>query len=114
MMLAVLEGSEDSSSAVAQYEPDGDQVISLPPNSHIRFEPSDYRPADSMRVIARDLGDGTVDTLRKSYNVNNEFFVNLEEGRYQLQVQASWGGEAGSSNSHVYRFNVEVGSSQSR
>jgi len=104
MVLIVLKGNEDSSEAVAQYEANDTQPIQMISNEHIRFDSPDYRTAESMRVIARDMDSGAILLLRKSYDVNNEFFVNLDKGSYQLQVQATWF-EAGS---HIYKFNIVV------
>jgi hypothetical protein len=50
------------------------------------------------------MDSGAILLLRKSYDVNNEFFVNLDKGSYQLQVQATWF-EVGS---HIYKFNIAV------
>ena len=104
MLLVVLQGDEDSSSAVAQYEANNTEPIQLASNAHVRFDSSDYRTAEGMRVIARDMDGGTIQLLRKSYDVNNEFFINLGKGHYELQVQASWF-ERGS---FVYKFNIMV------
>jgi hypothetical protein len=104
IILVVLQGNEDSSKAVAQYDADNTQPIQVSSNEHIRFDSPNYRTAESMKVIARDMDSGAILLLRKSYDVNNEFFVNLDKGSYQLQVQASWF-EAGS---HIYKFNIAV------
>lgn len=104
LMLVVLQGDEDSSSATAQYEENNTEPIQLARNGHIRFDSPDYRTAEGMRMLARDLDNGNVERLRKSYDVNNEFFINLNKGHYELQVQASWF-EVGS---YVYKFNVAV------
>lgn len=104
MLLLLLKGAEDSSDAVAQYEANNTQPIQLASNAHIRFDSSDYRTPEGMRVIARDMNDGSIQLLRKSYDVNNEFFINLEKGHYELQIQASWF-EKGS---YVYKFNIIV------
>ena len=104
MLILLLKGAEDSSEAVAQYEANNTESIQLATNAHIRFESSDYRTAEGMRAIAKDMDDGSIQLLRKSYDVNNEFFINLEKGHYELQVQASWF-EKGS---YVYRFDIMV------
>jgi hypothetical protein len=104
MILVVLRGNEDSSKPMAQYDANNAQRIQISSNGHIRFDSPNYRTAESMRVIARDLDNGAILLLRKSYDVNNEFFVNLDKGGYQLQVQATWS-EVGS---HIYKFDIEV------
>lgn len=90
LVLVLLEGAEDSSAAVAQYDPNTGETISLQSNAHIRFESPKVRPPESLRVLAEDLDGGEITILRKSYDVNNEFFVNLEHGKYELRAQASW------------------------
>ena len=104
MLLALLEGPEDASGAVAQYEANNTESIQLASGAHVRFDSADYRTAEGMRVTARDTDTGAIQLLRKSYNINNEFFINLEQGRYELQVQASWF-EKGSFG---YRFDIRV------
>ncbi len=104
MVLIVLRGDEDSSNAMTQYDADNSQPIQLVSNEHIRFDSPDYRTAESMKVIARDMNSGAIQLLRKSYDVNNEFFVNLGKGSYQLQVQATWF----ESGSHIYKFNITI------
>lgn len=104
LLLVVLQGDEDSSSAVAQYEANNTEPIQLGSNAHVRFDSSDYRTAESVKVIARNMDDGSIQLLRKSYDVNNEFFINLGKGHYELQVQASWF-EKGS---FVYMFDIMV------
>jgi hypothetical protein len=104
IVLVVLQGNEDSSKPVAQYGANNTQPIPISSNEHIRFDSPDYRTAESMKVVARDMDSGTILLLRKSYDVNNEFFVNLDKGSYQLQVQATWF-EVGS---HIYKFNIAV------
>jgi hypothetical protein len=104
MLLVLLEGSEDASSAVAQYEANNTEPIQLASGAHVRFDSAQYRTAESMRVTARDVDTGTIQLLRKSYNVNNEFFINLDHGHYVLEVQASWF-ERGSFG---YRFDIQV------
>jgi hypothetical protein len=104
ILLVVLQGDEDSSKPVAQYEANNTEPIPLASGSHIRFDSRDYRTAEGMKVIARDVDGGTIELLRKSYDVNNEFFINLGKGHYELQVQASWF-EKGS---YVYGFNVKI------
>jgi hypothetical protein len=104
MLLIVLQGDEDSSTAVAQYEANNIEPIQIASNTHIRFDSSDYRTAEGMKVIARDMDGGMIQLLRKSYDVNNEFFINLGKGHYELQVQASWFNKG----SFVYMFNILV------
>lgn len=104
MLLIILQGNEDSSEAVAQYGANNTEPIQLASNAHIRFDSPDQRTAESFRATARDLDNGAIQLLRKSYNVNNEFFVNLDRGRYEFDVQASWF-DAGT---FVYKFNVAV------
>jgi hypothetical protein len=104
MVLVVLKGDEDSSNAVTQYKANNTEPIRLASGAHIRFDSPNYRTAESMKVIARDVEGGTIELLRKSYDVNNEFFVNVGKGHYKLQVQASWF-EKGS---FVYQFDVLV------
>jgi hypothetical protein len=104
MMLVVLQGDEDSSSAAVWYEENNTEPIQLARNDHIRFDSPGHRTAEGMRVLARELDNGNIERLRKSYDVNNEFFINLNKGNYELQVQASWF-EVGS---YVYKFNVAV------
>ena len=104
MLLFVLKGDEDSSGHLTQYVANNTEQIELLPEAHIRFDSPDYRTAESIKVVARDMTTGTIHLLRKSYDVNNEFFVNLDKGSYQLQVQATWF-EVGS---HIYKFNIVV------
>lgn len=104
MHLLLLEGPEDGSAAVASYEANNTEPIQLASNAHIRFDSPDYRTAEGIRVIARDLDTGEIELLRKSYDVNNQFFINVDKGDYELQVQASWA-EKGS---FVYRFGIAV------
>jgi hypothetical protein len=96
MMLVVLQGDEDSSSAAVWYEENNTEPIQLARNDHIRFDSPGHRTAEGMRVLARELDSGNIERLRKSYDVN--------KGNYELQVQASWF-EVGS---YVYKFNVAV------
>jgi hypothetical protein len=104
ILLIVLQGDEDSSKPVAQYEANNTEPIPLVSGSHIRFDSRDYRTAEGMKVIARNVDGGTIELLRKSYDVNNEFFINIGKGHYELQVQASWF-EKGS---FVYGFDVKI------
>lgn len=90
LQLILLEGPEDASAAVAQYTPNSNETINLQSDAHLRFDSPDARPPDSLRVTAHDLEDGQILILRKSYEVNNEFFVNLEQGKYQLRAEAAW------------------------
>ncbi|HEX7033398.1 MAG TPA: hypothetical protein VF172_10395 [Nitrososphaera sp.] len=104
MMLVLLQGPEDASTAVAQYEGNNTEPIELASGAHIRFDSSNHRTAESIKVVARNLDTGEIELLRKSYDVNNEFFINIDKGHYELQVQASWF-EKGS---FVYGFDVMV------
>lgn len=104
MFLMLLEGPEDASPAVAQYGANNTEPIQLSDNAHIRFDSPDYRTAESMTVIARDVNTGEIELLRKSYDVNNQFFVNIGPGDYEFQVQAEWF-EIGS---FVYDFTITV------
>lgn len=104
LLLILLQGDEDSSDAIAQYEANNTEPIQLASNAHIRFDSPDYRTVESIRAVARDMDTGEIQLLRKSYNVNNEFFINHGKGHYELQVQASWF-EKGS---FVYRFDIMV------
>lgn len=104
IMLVLLQGPEDASAAVAQYEGNNTEPIQLASGAHIRFDSADYRTAESMKVVARNLETGQIELLRKSYDVNNEFFINVDKGHYEFQVQASWF-EKGS---FVYGFDVMV------
>ncbi len=104
MMLVLLQGPEDASIAVEQYEANNTQPIELSSGAHIRFDSPDYRTAESIRVVARNLDTGEIELLRKSYDVNNEFFINVGKGHYELQVHASWF-EKGS---FVYGFDIMV------
>jgi hypothetical protein len=90
LVLVLLKGAEDSSAAVAQHDPNTNKTISLQSNAHIRFESPKVRPPESLKVPAVDLDDGGMTILRKSYDVNNEFFINLGQGEYELRAQASW------------------------
>ncbi|HKU48883.1 MAG TPA: hypothetical protein VJP79_02935 [Nitrososphaera sp.] len=104
LMLILLKGQEDSSVPVARYNPDLNQAITLHSSDHIRFEPPNNRPPESLRIIAEDVDDGRILILRKSYDVNNEFFVNLDHGEYQLRAQASWFDKG----SYVYTYDINV------
>ncbi len=89
-LLVALHGDEDSSNAVTQYEANDTEPIKLASGAHIRFDSPEYRTAEGMKVIARAVHAGTVELLRKSYDVKSEFFINVSKGHYQLQVQATW------------------------
>jgi hypothetical protein len=104
MLLLLLRGPEDASEGIAQYEANNTEPIQLASNAHVRFDSPDYRVAESMQVIARDMESGSIELLRKSYDINNEFFINLDKGRYELQVQASWFDRG----NFVYRFDIVV------
>ena len=103
-MLVLLKGAEDASTAVAKYDPENSGTISLQSNDHVRFESPDSRLPESLRIIAEDKADGHISILRKSYDVNNEFFINLEEGEYQLRAQASWSDKG----NFVYTYDITV------
>jgi hypothetical protein len=104
MLLVVLQSDEDSSDPVAQYEANNTEPIQIASNAHVRFDSPDHRTAEGMRAIARNMDDGSIQLLRKSYDVNNEFFINVGKGHHELQVQATWS-EKGS---FVYRFEIMV------
>ena len=104
LVLSVLQGAEDSSAPVARHDPNSKEMISLQSNEHIRFESDKVRPPESLRVLAEDLDDGRITILRKSYDVNNEFFVNLEQGKYELRAQASWFDRG----TFFYTYNITV------
>lgn len=104
MVLTVLKGNEDNSLGVTKYAANNTDPIPLGVGEHIRFESPDYRTAEGMKAIAINNATGTVQTLLKSYDVNNEFFTKLEPGKYQLRVQATWL-EFGT---HIYIFNIVV------
>jgi hypothetical protein len=105
MRLYVLQGSEDDSPAVAEYQANNTEPIELSAGAHIKFDSPDYRTAEGMTVTARSLATGEIELLRKSYDVNNQFFVNLDRGNYDIEVQAKWA-EKGT---FVYKFDVLVG-----
>ena len=102
--LVLLAGAEDASTAVAEYAPSSNETISLQSNAHVRFESPETRPPDSLRIVAHDLEDGRVLILRKSYDVNNEFFVNLEQGKYELRAEASWA----NNGPFLYTYDIAV------
>jgi hypothetical protein len=104
LVLVVLKGDEDHSPGIKKFKTNNTDSIPLVVGQHIRFESPDYRAPESMKVIAKNTDSGTIRILLKSYNVNNEFFIRLEEGSYQLQVQATWF-ELGT---HFYTFNISV------
>ncbi len=104
MTLVLLQGPEDASTAVAQYEANNTEPVELSSGAHIRFDSPDHRTAESIRVVARNLDTGEIELLRKSYDVNNEFFINVGRGHYELQVHASWFDRG----SFVYGFNIMV------
>ena len=104
LLLVLLKGAEDASTAVAKYDPENSGTISLQSNDHVRFESPDSRLPESLRIIAEDKADGHISILRKSYDVNNEFFINLEEGEYQLRAQASWSDKG----NFVYTYDITV------
>lgn len=104
MVLTVLQGNEDHSPGVARYSSNSTNPILIVIDQHIRFDTPESQLPESLRVIAISTSTGTIHTLLKSYNVNNEFFANIEPGNYELRVQAVWA-ELGT---HVYLFNVTV------
>ena len=104
LVLVLLVGAEDASAPVARHDPNTNKTISLQINEHIRFESAKVRPPESLRVLAEDLDDGRITILRKSYDVNNEFFVNLEQGKYELRAQASWFDKG----TFFYAYNIAV------
>ncbi|MCI0563627.1 MAG: hypothetical protein MN733_34575 [Nitrososphaera sp.] len=103
LVLVVLNGSEVFSKSVGQYDPSSDQIIPLHSNAYVRFDSLDFRTAEGMRVLAEG-DDGGIEVLRKSYYANNGFFINLDKGSYELQVQASWGDRG----TYLYVFNISV------
>lgn len=104
LLLVLLESAEDASTPVAGYDAENGGTIFLKSNDHVRFESPDNRAPESLRIIAEDKSDGHISILRKSYEVNNEFFINLEEGEYQLRAQASWFDKG----SFVYTYDIVV------
>ena len=102
MVLTTLQGNEDHSPAKQSY--DSSNHVLLPVDEHIRFDTPEYRIPESLKVVAVSSATGTIHTLLKSYDVNNEFFVKLEPGDYQFRVQATWS-ELGT---NVYVFDVTV------
>jgi hypothetical protein len=102
MVLAVLKTDEDNSAGTTYFDANNTVPVALVERQHIRFESPDYRMPDSMKVIAMD-SSGNVHILLKSYDVNNEFFINLEKGNYELKVQARW-----LEHTYLYSFNVAV------
>jgi len=104
--LVLLEGAEDASKPVARYAAGNNETIYLQIGSHLRFESPQSRPPDSLRVVAHDLEDGSVLILRKSYDVNNEFFVNLQQGKYELRAETSWVDK----EPYLYTYDITVSS----
>jgi hypothetical protein len=104
MVLTVLRDNGDDSIWVKQYDVNNTDSIPLGVDQHIRFESRDYRTPEGMKVIAISRETGIIHVLQKSYDVNNEFFVKLEKGDYQLRVQATWY-ELGT---HFYLFDIRV------
>ena len=102
MTLTILEDDEDNSEGATSFVANNTTPISLVRGQHIRFESPDYRIPDSMKVIAMDSG-GNIHILLKSYDVNNEFFVNIQKGNYELKVQARWLDQA-----YIYPFTIRV------
>ena len=102
MVLAVLKTDEDNSAGTTFFDANNTEPVALIEGQHIRFESPDYRMPDSMKVIAMD-SSGNVHILLKSYDVNNEFFINLAKGNYELKVQARW-----LEHTYLYSFNVVV------
>jgi hypothetical protein len=102
MVLTVLKDNEDDSPGVRQFQANNTGPIPLAQGQHIRFESPDSRTPDSLKVVA--VGPtGTVHILLKSYDVNNEFFINLDSGNYELKVQARWFNQT-----YFYPFNVNI------
>jgi hypothetical protein len=104
MQLFVLAGDEDNSPSIATYDANNTQPIQLEQDQHIRFDSPETRTAEGMRVTAKDFDTGDIVLLRKAYDVNNEFFASVDEGHYEILVQATWA-EKGT---FVYRFNVMI------
>lgn len=104
MQLLLLESADDNAPVVARYDANNTEPIELASNAHIKFDSADYRTAEGMTITARNLNTGEIELLRKSYDVNNQFFVNLDNGSYDIQVQAKWA-EKGTFS---YKFDVLV------
>jgi len=102
--LFVLAADQDNSKDTVKYEANNTQPIELGRNQHIRFDSTENRMPDSIIVTARNVDNGNVQLLRKSYDVNNEFFVNLGKGNYKFEVVARWF-DVGT---HNYEFKVAV------
>jgi hypothetical protein len=104
MKLLLLENADDNSPAIVGFDANNTKPIQLQQDAHIRFEAADHRNAEGMIVTARNLDTGEIQPLRKSYDVNNQFFVILDKSKYDIQVQATWA-EIGSV---FYSFDVVV------
>jgi len=102
LVLTILKGNEDSSVGIGSYEENSTNPIVLAEGQHIRFESPDYRRSDGMKVTAMGP-DGNIHILLKSYDVNNEYFINVDRGTYEIRVQARW-----VDNTYFYSFNVQV------
>ena len=103
LVLVRLAGDAENSDGVASYEPDNKAPIHLRESDHIRFQTLNNRDPDSMRVIAFDKS-GKINVLLKDYDVNNQFFANIEKGEYELRVEARWFDET-----YFYSFNIAIG-----
>lgn len=103
LVLERLSSDAENSDEVASYEPDNRAPITLREGDHIRFQTLNNRDPDSMRVIAFDKS-GKINVLLKDYDVNNQFFTNVEKGEYELRVEARWFDET-----YFYSFNIAVG-----
>jgi len=103
LVLERLASDAENSEEVASYEPDNKAPVTLREGDHIRFQTLNNRDPDSMRVIAFDKS-GKINVLLKDYDVNNQFFANVERGEYELRVEARWFDET-----YFYSFNIAVG-----
>jgi len=102
LILTVLNGNEDNAKGVASYDENNTNPIVLSEGQHIRFESPDYRRSDGMRVIAMEPS-GEIHILLKSYDVNNEYFINVSKGAYEIRVQARW-----LDNTYFYTYKVQI------
>lgn len=107
MVIMILKDNADHSNSTAEFEANNTQPIIITTGTHIRFDSVDHRTPETINVIAQQLSNtnnGKIFVLRKAYDVNNEYFVNLQEGHYTLKVAAEWI-EIGSRN---YDFDIIV------
>jgi hypothetical protein len=104
LVLTALKTDEDGSAGMTSFDANNTTPIALVENQHIRFESPDYRTPDSMKAVAI-APNGKISILLKSYDVNNEFFINLGKGNYDIKVQTRW-----LEQTYIYSFKVTVGS----